>query len=86
MNTVITPELKNHLLQIQKTEITEAIVYKKLAKLTKDTTSKKILLQIAEDELRHYQIWKSYTGKDVKASKRKIWFYIRITRLFGITF
>jgi rubrerythrin len=82
MKSEITPELKKSLLETQKTEITEAIVYKKLAKMTKDPANKKILLQIAEDELEHYQIRKTYSGKDVHPDKQKIRFYSWIARLF----
>jgi rubrerythrin len=72
----LTPTLQRLILQAQKTEITEAIVYKKIANLIADQHNKKILLQIAEDELRHYHIWKHHSGKDVKPNKRLIWLYM----------
>jgi hypothetical protein len=85
-DNVLTPALKQSILDIQKTEISEAIVYKKLAKHTKDKPTKEILLAIAADELRHYDIRKKYSGQDVVPNKRMIWRYTWIVRLFGITF
>jgi VIT1/CCC1 family predicted Fe2+/Mn2+ transporter len=73
-------------LRTQQKEITEAIVYKKIAKLTKDKHNKEILLSIAEDELKHYQVWKTYTGKNVKPYKIEVRWYTWIIRLFGVTF
>jgi VIT1/CCC1 family predicted Fe2+/Mn2+ transporter len=82
----LDPEMQQLILKTQKTEISEAMVYKKIAKQTKNPHNKEILLRIAADELRHYQVWKTYTGKDVKPDQRMIWRYTRIARLFGVTF
>jgi rubrerythrin len=82
----LTPEFKRFILEAQKTEITEATVYKKIAKQTKNLHNREILLQIAEDELRHYQVRKTYSGKNIQPDKRMVLRYTRITRLFGLTF
>jgi rubrerythrin len=82
----LTPELKHFILDAQKTEISEAIVYKKIAKRTKEKHNKEILLAIAEDELKHYGIRKKYSGQDVSPDKRMVWWYTWIVRLFGVTF
>ncbi len=74
------------LLKIQKTEITEHEIYKKLSRIEKNTKNKKIFNHISKDELEHYTTWKKYTNRDIKPSKLKIWKYYIISRILGITF
>ncbi|MCB2214367.1 VIT1/CCC1 transporter family protein [bacterium] len=82
----IKPEIKKQLLIAQKTEITEYLVYQKIAKRIKDEDNRRIIEKIGDDEKRHYDIWKGYTGKDVKPNRFLVWLYSTISRLFGITF
>jgi VIT1/CCC1 family predicted Fe2+/Mn2+ transporter len=82
----IKPEIKEQLLIAQKTEITEYLVYTKIAKRVKDENNRRIVEEIGKDEKRHYEIWKGYTGKDVKPNRFLVWFYSTISKLFGITF
>ena len=77
---------KKRLLKFQKNEITEHLVYKKLASITKDKKNKKILEHISKDELRHYNFFKKHTKEDVKPDYFKIKKYVLISRLFGIKF
>ena len=49
-------ERRSSLVRLQKMEITEAEVYKKLAKKQKNMNNKRILEQIAEQEINHYNI------------------------------
>lgn len=79
-------DTKNKIIKSQRNEISEHFLYKKLAKKTKDASNKEILLQIAEDEKKHHDIWKGYSGKDVKPKKLMIWFYYTISRIFGLAF
>ena len=53
----------------QKGEITEYYVYQNIAKREKDENNNKILLTIAEDELKHYKIWEEISGVKVKPSR-----------------
>ena len=69
----------------QKIEITEYYIYKNIAKMADDEDAK-ILDRIGEDELRHYNQWKKYTGEEVKPSKSMIFFYTLLARIFGYTF
>lgn len=82
----LDPITLGRLMAAQKNEITEHFIYKKLAHSEKHAANKRILSEISRDELRHYNIWKSYTGSDIKPSWLKIWQYYVISRLFGITF
>src|SRR6056297_884626 len=72
--------------KMQHDEITEYHIYSKLAERTKDEDNKKILQDIAEDELRHYNFWSERTKKDIKPKKWKIYFYYFISIIFGLTF
>jgi VIT1/CCC1 family predicted Fe2+/Mn2+ transporter len=74
------------LLTAQRNEITEHIIYSKLSKSSKSPHNRKLLEGISQDEFRHYGIWKKYTGQDVKPSALKIWKYVLIARLLGLTF
>jgi VIT1/CCC1 family predicted Fe2+/Mn2+ transporter len=76
----------NKLKRAQKNEITEHYIYKRLSASEKDAGSSRILNEIAADELKHYGIWKSYTGSDIEPSQWKIWLFYLMSRLFGITF
>ncbi len=82
----LTAKMIQTILQAQKNEITEFHIYKKLAKKIKDKNNSEVLSAIAEDELRHYNFWKSHTGKEVKPNRRKVFKFFWIARIFGITF
>ncbi len=70
----------------QKNEITEHHIYKNLAKRVPGVKNRRILVQISEDELRHYETWKKYTGREIAPSRWRIWFYSTVSVLFGFTF
>ncbi|HOV93105.1 MAG TPA: VIT1/CCC1 transporter family protein [Candidatus Kapabacteria bacterium] len=78
--------LQNKLLKSQKNEITEHYVYAKLANKIKDQKNANILMQISRDELSHYNFWKNYTQKEVPANKFRIYLYVLIAQVFGLTF
>lgn len=82
----LSPETRKQLIIAQRTEITEHHIYKRLAKTIKDKENAAILDKIADDELRHYQIWMKYTGREVTPSRWAIRKFYWIARLFGITF
>jgi VIT1/CCC1 family predicted Fe2+/Mn2+ transporter len=69
----------------QRNEITEYHVYNKLAKKMKGDNAK-VLKEIADDELQHYNFWKEYSGEEVRPNKWKAFWLYSITRLFGLTF
>jgi len=79
-------ETQKKILSFQKSEITEHHIYRKLAAIEKSTKNKEVLEKIAADELRHYQIWKKYTGRDVLPGRFTIEKYVFIARFFGLTF
>jgi VIT1/CCC1 family predicted Fe2+/Mn2+ transporter len=82
----LTEDIRQEILVFQRTEITEYHIYKRLAGRIKSPENAKILAQIAEDELRHYQGWKRYSGEDVQPSWFFVWFYYLVSLAFGFTF
>lgn len=79
-------ELKKHLMIIQKNEITEYNVYRLLAKSVKDKNNSEILKKIGNDEFEHSEFWKNYTKTEIKPNRIKIFFYVLIAKILGITF
>jgi VIT1/CCC1 family predicted Fe2+/Mn2+ transporter len=82
----ISEDIRSLLLTYQRNEITEHHVYKRLARTIKSPDNRRILERIAEDELRHYHEWRTYTGRDVQPERLKVWGYSLISRLLGFTF
>ncbi len=74
------------ILLLQRNEITEHYIYRKIAQVTQDPHNHEILTRIAAEELDHYTIWKKYTGRDIAPAFFRIWFYFLIARLLGMTF
>jgi VIT1/CCC1 family predicted Fe2+/Mn2+ transporter len=83
---LLDTETKKTILTAQKNELTEHFIYEKLSRSTKDPHNQNILKHISSDELKHYNFWKKYTQEDVKPDKLKIWKYLLISTIFGITF
>jgi vacuolar iron transporter family protein len=82
----LSEDIRKKVILFQETEITEYHIYKRLAKRIKSQENAKILDQIAEDELRHYNGWKKYSGEEVKPRWFNIWFYYLVSMAFGFTF
>lgn len=82
----LTPLVRKQIIQAQRNEITEYHTYKKLAQKTKNEQNRKVLSEIANDELRHYKIWMQYSGREVSPSKWNIIKFYWIARIFGLTF
>jgi len=82
----LTEDIRKKVLLFQQTEITEYHIYKRLAKKVKSPENAKILDQIAEDELRHYNGWKQYSMEEVQPRWFFVWFYYLVSMLFGFTF
>ena len=72
--------------KMQQSELTESVIYEKIAKFAKGEENKKTLQRLAKEEKSHYEIWKSYTGLEMKPQKFKVFKYTMIARVFGFTF
>ena len=82
----INDELRNQLKVYQRTEITEHHIYMKLAQSTKRPENRRVIKEIAQDELKHYKYWREYTQEDIEPDRIRIWMYYLISRVLGITF
>ncbi len=82
----LSESVRKQVLRFQQTEITEHHIYKRLARRIKSPENAKILAQIAEDELRHYNGWKQYTKQDIEPRWLFVWFYYLLSMVFGFTF
>ncbi|RJQ42735.1 MAG: rubrerythrin family protein [Anaerolineaceae bacterium] len=82
----LTPAQKNRILILQKEELNGHYTYLKLAGAVKDEHNAQILNRIAQEELKHYQIWKRYTETDITPNKLRIRFYYWLSKIFGLTF
>lgn len=74
------------LLRAQRSEITEHLIYSKLALKTKDQKNRRILKKIAEDELKHYSILREITKQDVEPDRFKVSRYVFASRVLGLSF
>ncbi len=72
--------------KMQQNEITESVIYEKIAKFAKGEENKNTLFRLAKEEKAHYEIWKSYTGLELKPQRRKVFRYTLIARILGFTF
>lgn len=82
----IDEQTRKALLRFQQNEITESLVYTRLAAIEKEPANREVLLRIASDEKKHYGILRKYTGQEVAPDRRRVFKYYALARTFGITF
>ena len=86
----MTRELSHNALQIvrkmQQSELTESVIYEKIAAFAKGEENRQTLLRLAREEKAHYQLWKTYTGLEMKPEKAKVLKYTLLARTLGFTF
>ena len=72
--------------RMQQNELTESVIYEKIAAFAKGDENKQTLLRLSREEKAHYEIWKKYTGLEMKPEKGKIFKYTLLARILGFTF
>jgi len=72
--------------RMQQSELTESVIYEKIANFAKGEENKQTLLRLAREEKAHYLVWKKYTGEELKPEKWKILKYTFLARTLGFTF
>lgn len=72
--------------KMQKNELTESVIYEKIAAFAKGEENRQTLLRLSREEKAHYEIWKKYTGLEMKPQKGKVLWYTAMARLLGFTF
>jgi len=76
----------NELKKAQQDELVGQEVYGRLSKIIKDSNNAKILAKISEEEREHAKIFKKYTQTELKVNRFRVFFYLFVSRVFGLTF
>lgn len=79
-------QLEKNLLAFQENEITESVIYGKLAEYEKDPQNAQVLRGIAAEEAHHHDIIAQKTGKKATPCRWKIFWYVFLARTLGLTF
>lgn len=72
--------------KMQQNELTESVIYTEIAQFAKGEENKATLLRLAREERAHYEIWKKYTGQEMKPQKLKVLKFTLLARVLGFTF
>ena len=72
--------------KMQQNEVTESAIYREISKFAKGDDNQRTLRRLAREEQAHADIWKQYTGIELKPAKMKVLKYKLMARLFGFTF
>ena len=86
MTTNPSPKALAIIKQMQQNELTESVIYEKIAKFAKGDENKATLLRLSREEKAHYEIWKKYTGIEMKPETGKVLKYTFLARTLGFTF
>jgi len=82
----ISQQSMDLMIAMENGEATEAVIYRRIAHRVKDENNRAVLQRIADEEAAHALIWQSYTGKEPKVNRTKVFLYTLIAFLFGFTF
>ena len=72
--------------RMQQNELTESVIYEKIAAFAGGEENQETLRRLAREEKAHYEIWKKYTGIEMKPEKGKVLKFTLIARILGFTF
>ena len=86
MTKTLSPQAMKIVRSMQQNELTESVIYEKIAQFAKGEENKETLRRLAREEKAHYEIWKKYTGEELKPSKAKVLKYTLLARTLGFTF
>lgn len=73
-------------LRVQRKELTDHAIYRRLANHTKNKNNRTVLSQVAFDELTHYHFWKAITRKSLTPNYFKVYWYMFLSNVFGLSF
>ena len=72
--------------RMQQNELTESVIYEKIARFAKGDENRETLLRLSKEEKAHYEIWKTYTGLGMKPQALKVLWFTFLARTLGFTF
>lgn len=83
---MISDKTLTYLLAMQQDELDESVIYSKIARTVKDENNRSVLERISADERSHYEVWKHYTGRELKPRRLRIFLTVLTAKIFGFTF
>ena len=86
MHDSLSPAALAVIRKMQQSELTESVIYEKIAAFAKGDENKQTLLRLSREEKAHYLIWKKYTNQEMKPESLKVLKYTMIARTLGFTF
>ena len=86
MKKTVSPETLAIIRTMQQNEMDESVIYKNIASFAKGKENRRTLMRLSKEELAHCQIWKQYTGEDLKPNRAKVLFFTLVARILGFTF
>ena len=86
MTNHVSPAALAIIRKMQQSELTESVIYEKIAAFAKGEENKATLLRLAREEKAHYEIWKKYTAEEMKPESGKVLKYTLLARILGFTF
>jgi len=84
--TTLSDQDKVFLTAMQRNEITEHHIYRKLASIEHSAENRKVLERIAAEELAHHDVWQRLTGAKVEPDGWRIFIVPLMARILGLTF
>ena len=86
MKKSVSQAALNIICRMQQNELTESEIYRRIATFAKGEENRQTLLRLAREERAHYEIWKQYSGKEMKPQMGKVLKFTLLARIFGFTF
>ena len=86
MTSNVSPKALAIIKKMQQSELTESVIYEKIACFAGGEENRQTLLRLAQEEKGHYEIWKRYTGIEMKPEMGKVFKYTLLARVLGFTF
>lgn len=79
-------ETQKTFLKCQREELSDHIIYSRIARREKNPKNKAILTSIANDELDHAKVWQKYSGQEASPNRFHVFWYTLISYILGYTF
>lgn len=77
---------KRRILSAQQKEMTSHLIYRHLSQTEKNPERKRILNEVANEELKHYHLLKKYTHQEVQPNNLHLFWHKLIVKIFGVHF
>ena len=86
MKKHISDASMNIIKKMQQNVLTASVIYEEISKFAKGDNNKATLRRLSQEEKAHYEIWKSYTGIEMKPETMKVFKFKMLARILGFTF